>query len=407
MPWRWLLSGLFFGFGIIIFDPDSLKWGVATLLLYGVSLVCQFFKFQVLRLVSLWFGIFIVMQTLLTPYIRYHIEYRALLPNIDTTVQTEGEAQTITTDEMGFRVHPRINYNQKKGFRIFSLGGSTTEQIFIDDQKTWTYLLQESLSKEFSEPFEVVNTGVSGTRVRNHFAKLKRLIQYEPDMAIILAGVNDWNKQITDSVRIYKMEPYFLRKSLLAKALQGIDVFFLGPLKSKFFRDDSRGTKNIEPEKQTKNPEATRKKDSLRRSVEFSWKPEDVSDEFKVYLKKIQETCEEKKILCVLLTQPNGYQESANSDYKKLFWMTPPFANFTLDFESMIYLANLYNNHIRSFAKQNKMPLCDIANNLEASKEIFYDDCHFTVKGAQMVSEFVSPCLADILEKNKLVVRSN
>ena len=407
MPWRWLLGGGFLLFGIITFDPESLKWGISTLLLYGIPLVCQFCKVQVLRFGSLWLGLFMVTQTLLTPYIHYHVEYRALQPNIDTTVETEGVNQTITTDEMGFRVQPRINYKQKNGFRIFALGGSTTEQIVIDDQKTWLHLVQRSLSNQFHQTFEVINTGVSGTRARNHFAKLERLLEYEPDMAIILAGVNDWNKQIADSVRIHTMEPYFLRKSLLAKAVKAIDVFLLGPLKAKLFKNNAVENKKTSTESKTKNPEESRKKDSLNRPIKFSWKPEDVSEEFKVYLEKIQNTCTREKLQCVLLTQPNGYQINASLDYKRLFWMTPPFANYTLDFDSMMSLSNLYNNHIRSFAKKHKMPLCDIAKSLEASKEIFYDDCHFTVKGSERVAKLVSPCLTEIIEKNKLLAKSN
>jgi hypothetical protein len=407
LQWNWVLAILFLIFGIITIDPDSFEWSAATILFYGFPLGCQIFKNSVIRFGSLWLGVFMVLQTLLTPYIHYHIEYRTLQANINTENKAEGVTQKITTDEMGFRVYPRVDYNDKKGFRIFALGGSTTEQILLDDQKTWPHLVQLELSTRFQKKFEVINTGVSGTRARNHFAKLKKLIQYKPDMVVILAGINDWNKQIADSVRVHYMEPYFLRKSLLAKAIKAVDVFFWGPLKNKLFSGQDNEVKKAPLENTSNKVGEKKKKDSLNRPHKFSWKPKDVAEEFKMYLKKIQETCAEQKIPCVFLTQPSGYQETASSDYKRLFWMTPPFANYTLDFESMIYLSRLYNNYIRDFAGRYKVPICDIAKDLGPSPSIFYDDCHFTLEGSHAVAKLVSPCLEKILESKKLIVGSD
>ncbi|GEM_PF-2957375 len=407
IPWNWTLAILFLMFGIVTIDLDSLEWSIATILFYALPLGCQIFKNPVIRYGALWLGVFMALQTLLTPYVHYHIEYRTLQANINTETETEGEIQKISTDEMGFRVYPKVDYSDKKGFRIFALGGSTTEQILIDDQKTWPHLVQLKLSNQFGRKFEIINTGVSGTRARNHFAKLKKIIQYSPDMVIFLVGINDWNKQITDSVRVHKMEPYFLKKTLLAKALKAADVFIGGPLKEKLFGNQNEEVKETNLESQSKKIGEEKKKDSLNRPNKFSWKPKEVSEEFKKYLEKIQETCFEKKLFCVFLTQPSGYQETASADYKRLFWMTPPFSNYTLDFESMIHLSSLYNNYIKEFTSRNEIPICDIAKNLEASPEVFYDDCHFTLEGSGRVAKLVSPCLAKILENKNLMARSN
>jgi hypothetical protein len=407
MSWNWILAVLFLIFGIVTIDPDSLKWSITTILFYAFPLGCQAFKNPIIRFGALWLGVFMIFQTLLTPYIHYHIEYRTLQANINTENKTEGVIQKITTDDMGFRVYPRIDYNDKKGFRIFALGGSTTEQILLDDQKTWPHLVQLELTNRFQRKFEVINTGVSGTRARNHFAKLKKLIQYKPDMVVILAGINDWNKQIADSVRVHYMEPYFLRKSLLAKAIKAVDVFFWGPLKDKLFDSQGNGVKKTTLENKAKEMGETKKKDSLNRQHKFSWKPKKVAEEFKLYMEKIQKTCSENKIPCVFLTQPSGYQETASPDYKSLFWMTPPFANYTLDFKSMIYLSRLYNNYIRDFAGRYKVPICDIAKDLSPSPSIFYDDCHFTLEGSHAVAKLISPCLEKFLESKKLIVESD
>ena len=90
---------------------------------------------------------------------------------LDVTVNVIGNAipgihglQHITTDAKGFRVTPPIDYGTKRGLRIFAIGGSTTEQIYLDDKATWTYLLQTKLARALGRPVEVINAwGVRST----------------------------------------------------------------------------------------------------------------------------------------------------------------------------------------------------------------------------------------------------
>ena len=65
----------------------------------------------------------------------------------------------ITTDKLGFRVNNSINYDLKIKTRIFTIGGSTTEEIYVDDKETWSYLLEKKLNKKGgarSNPFSVL-----------------------------------------------------------------------------------------------------------------------------------------------------------------------------------------------------------------------------------------------------------
>ena len=57
--------------------------------------------------------------------------------------------------------------------------------------------MQEKLDQKYQDlNFEVINTGVSGLRANNHIATLKKILKYNPDMAIFLIGINDWNHDI-------------------------------------------------------------------------------------------------------------------------------------------------------------------------------------------------------------------
>jgi hypothetical protein len=88
-----------------------------------------------------------------------------LKPNLDYKIDVDEGAipgivgvQHITTDEKGFRVTPPVDYTEKSGLRIFTIGGSTTVDIYLDDRATWTHHLQENLKAGLDRPVEAITT---------------------------------------------------------------------------------------------------------------------------------------------------------------------------------------------------------------------------------------------------------
>jgi hypothetical protein len=187
-----------------LLEKASYKWVLLSIFLFGVPLVTQFSRHSIVRIYGLWFGVFLVAQYLISPVTINDIDYFKTLPaNLDITVNVIGNAipgihglQHVTTDAKGFRVIPPIEYGSKRGLRIFAIGGSTTEQIYLDDRATWTYLLQEKLARALGRPIEVINTGVSGVRAVHHVSTLDHIVRYDPDVVLFMLGANDWNRQI-------------------------------------------------------------------------------------------------------------------------------------------------------------------------------------------------------------------
>ncbi len=153
--------------------------------------------------------VFIANQAL-SPFIFTHLREKMLLtlpPNIDWHLRVVGDVmpgfdgvQHVTTDGKGFRTTPAIDYQQKPAgtSRVFAIGASTTEELYLDDRKTWTHLLQDGLATAMGTRVEVVNTGVSGLRSPHHLVTLNHIARYQPDLVLILMGVNDWNHQILE-----------------------------------------------------------------------------------------------------------------------------------------------------------------------------------------------------------------
>jgi hypothetical protein len=167
-----------------------------------VSLIGLSFHFRKFLSIGITFSLLIIGNFAITPTT---LSNAIKLPkNLSQKVQVKGALltgfsgiSTITTDSHGFRTVDRINYEKKSGkFRIFTIGGSTTEQILLDDYKTWTHLLYRKLNNQTNNQVEVINAGFSGPRAENHYYTLKAIERYQPDLVIFLMGINDWNNDI-------------------------------------------------------------------------------------------------------------------------------------------------------------------------------------------------------------------
>ena len=401
---RWILALVILLFGIITIDLESIKWIALGLTLFSVPLLFQFIKFFDLHIWTLWIGIFLVLQSFLSPILINH-DYITLTPNLNLVLDVKAGVagvsgkQKITTDAKGFRTTKDIDYQSNKPFRIFAIGASTTEQIYIDDHDTWTHLLQEHLTNASNQDIEVINTGASGLRAKQHLATLQKIIDLHPDLVIFLLGINDWNRHIKDSLpevtipdEESKDESYRSELSLKNTLVGKFMAVALSTM-----------TASNKPQKDPTMVEDhgefhTKKANSLARASVLQLQLQDVSEDYKEQLTKISATCQENGIKCVFITQPHGYQVGATEEFKKGFWMTPPYQPYTLDFDSMSSVANLYNTYLINFSKQNNHKVCDPASALKPTNENFYDDCHFNTSGARNMSVVVGNCLEDSLD---------
>ena len=376
---------------IVTFDRDAPTWAIGSLVLFAVPLALQWTRWILVRTYALWFAAFLVLQALLTPWLRE--DFITLPPLMNTTIDVRATdlpgmpagLHHITTDEKGFRVNPRVDYRAKRGLLIFAIGGSTMEEIVLDDESTWTHLVQEGIAKR-GKSVEVVNTGVSGLRAANHLATLKVVARLEPDLIIFLIGANDWVKQIKDRFEHNFWKPVSLRDSALGLILDGAVI---SPLRRRITGRTSSDQTNV-----IDGLEGLMRSGqlSLHRPVTHAFRPTEVAADYAATLREISRLCKENRLTCLFMTQPNAYSEATPADLRSRFWMTPPWATYTLDFESMTHIASLYNGFLKSFAAQEGHPLCDLAPGIEPFPKFFYDDLHFTDEGARRVADLVLPC---------------
>jgi hypothetical protein len=105
----------------------------------------------------------------------------------------------VSINAFGFRgPNPRTRVKAPGAVRVIVQGGSTTEDIFVDDGRTWPEQLQAKLNARLkTDRIEVINMGTSGYTAANCLKDFKlNGLHLGPDVVIAYHGVNDFRKMM-------------------------------------------------------------------------------------------------------------------------------------------------------------------------------------------------------------------
>ncbi len=368
-----------------------------------------------LRIAGAWLAVFLLLQTILSGFLTD--DFKVNSPFLRTTISYRDGAlndldgdHVITTDGKGFRANPRVDYGKASGLRVFAIGASTTEQIAIADELTWTHLLQEKLKSELRRPAEVVNTGVLGTRMRHHLATFQEILRYDPDVVVFLLGGNDAIRHIEIEFGSRQpdgfTDPMLPRRSLLGRIVERVRSSLLG---TPFVPADRISQYQGQDGKSDAEPTELghwfkdrhfheREAKALERAVRHEFFPKEVSGPFRESLAELASACRRSSVRCVWITQPAVYALDLPQAMRDRLWMTPATQAFTVTLESMVHLYKLYAEEVRAVARSNGLSVCDAYGAMSARVEYFYDDVHYNVAGSRAMAEVVFSCLKGLLE---------
>lgn len=286
-----------------------------------------------------------------------------------------------TTDNLGFRGDYLTVPKPSNEFRIFMVGGSTTECLYLDDSKAITRVLQDALSKSGAGRFtvKVYGAGKSGDASDDHCSMIvHRIVQLEPDMIILFAGVND----LTRSIFGYDYLHYVLEappvKIPLLKSL-ATESQIVRRVRYLFRKSPS----NVRAKSQniylhSRYREAAQLCASTPTSDQ---KPRVEVAAYANNLKTIAGVAMAHGIRLVLMTQQSTWNGSNTPNLKE--WQSMLCrGNVRYREELMDEALEAFNNQMRQAAQQYSVPLYDLARTMAKSREFFYDDVHFNDQGA-------------------------
>ena len=339
------------------------------------------------------------------PYIRTD-----WVPNFHKTYVIEGVAGQKGTMEFkinpfGFRSASMKTAAKPAGTqRIFFLGGSTTEEIYLPEEKTFPFLVESKLNQALpNQKFEGINNGISGYLAADVLAVLiYKVMYYEPDFIFVMLGVNDLRYGTVPSFDpihrpnyrkdLYSPDSYESAGTLLAKLFK--QSHFLTLIKwrilNRIFPPDAEKYKT-----KLEEYDAWRKE---RLQVPFTPIAESKSlDDFLKYMKEIIWTAKGHGVRLILMTEPSIYQENLPSEINEKLWMgwlgAASHLKINLSPEFLLREMNRFNDAVRKLSRDDGVELIDLDKEIPKSLDYFYDDVHFTPKGAEKASEVISSYL--------------
>jgi hypothetical protein len=355
----------------VVYGPSlRLTLMYAAVCIFGTSLVF-FGEYGKILLITLY--AILISQPFIAPFLA--LDFHTLRPNLALVGKYDSgllrgldNEITVTTDSNGFRTNTPDAYNKK--FKIFLVGGSTIEQIDLDDRKTTSAILERGIG---NSDYSVINTGVSGLRTVNHVATINAIKRFQPYLIIVQLGVNDWGCALKDTCKRSPLDPRNWPISLGAFSL----------------RDMLRSNENDFDRENALLKERMGHYEEKRKSVLSDGRLSEYLRLFHYDFAELLRTCETIATTCVITTQPTSYKSENFEDPKFLqsLWMTPPLEDWALTENSLIKISTAYNNHIRNNTSCANCLLFDLERLMRGNRSFFFDDVHFTNEGAKFFAE--------------------
>jgi lysophospholipase L1-like esterase len=351
----------------------------------------------------------------------YPISYYIWQPNITKLFYPNAEnmpgiygISRFQTNSQGFRAD---ELSIKDDYRILSIGGSTTECLYLDQDEAWPQLTQHTLNHAIGNHKKVWvgNAGMSGRTTRHHLTALRYLDldALKIDTVVMLIGINDLHKRLG---RDEQYDPYFLSRpdagEYLVKNtfLGGTDVkvddpFFKKTAIWKLYGRMNRAESQEKGER-TIQDQAGKNYSKWRMHRQKSSKilsklPELSSslDEYERNVNKIIDIAQARGIRIIFMTQPTLWRANMPEELNALLWMggkgkfqlRPGHAYYSP--EALEKSIARYNKVLLDICGLRQVECIDLASSISKDQTSFYDDVHFNENGSRKVSKILSEYL--------------
>ena len=308
----------------------------------------------------------------------------------------DGSETTFSTNNVGLRGDSLAMPKPDDELRVFVVGGSTTETLYLDDRQALTRILQDRLDTLVSgKRVKVYGAGKSGARSYDHIEMIAhRLVHLDPDALIVFAGINDLRAAMYG--RDFLMLPPALGAPDTEWSLMQLMRFAMTE-----FQLGRRLFSLLKPDEYRDAVEQITLRSNFRRSVEMREAlPVSVSPprtdvkRYRANLISIVGIARSHGIDLVFLTQATTWNSRVDSTIAKWHWMTGGPDSAYRE-EALDQAMEAYNDAVRAVAAEFDVPLLDLARLLPKSGEYFYDDVHFNPRGAETVGARLASFVSD------------
>jgi len=279
--------------------------------------------------------------------------------------------------------------------RVLALGCSVTISEYIDQERTWTYLLEDTLKKTTGKKYWIGNAGKSKMMSRDYLTFMEHFIPQVNryiHTIIMIAGINDLTRVLS------KAEDYdsqFLEKAgeayLVERAFDVIPgrTSWSARFKYTHLWQILKRIKHIVKPENYNNIGADyadlRKKRQMAEKVTAAPNIQAGLLEYENNLRRIILLARKNNLRLILATQPSLWNPY-DARLEDLFWFGWINENYPRNYYSAQVLKEClraFNQVLGDVCRDSVIELVDLAALLPSTPEIFYDDVHFNETGSQ------------------------
>jgi len=339
-------------------------------------------------------------------------------PGIERTYRPNQEILPGTSPIVWFRTNSYglRSYNPipTDDYRILILGGGAAKCLYLNQKETWTRRIISNLHEAPPQLRTWVgNGGKIGQNSRDNILHLQKLPlkALDIDTIIILTGVNDlllrlrqgegynpdyleepgsYTRQLDHAFRFVPYQyslpsPPFYKKLGVWRVAKRIFLRFFGE------RPQDPGGEII----------AKWRKNREQSDIRLDQLPDLTPglDEYKNNLEKIIELATNKGIRIIFVAQPALWKKDMPPEEEDRLWMggigqfktVPGQPYYTPG--ALAKGLETYNALLTSFCRWKGVEYIDPTSRFPRDTDLFYDDCHFTVKGSEHITRVISDYL--------------
>jgi lysophospholipase L1-like esterase len=307
-------------------------------------------------------------------------------PKLDTVIIN-------TRNSLGFRgPEPPPAGNWKKKLTLITIGGSTTECHFLNDDSTWPFLLGKKLADSFPAVW-LNNAGLDGHSTFGHLVLLNDYVKkLRPSVVIFLTGINDvetsgpsFHDKMNTRGAYPDLKHYIFENSevlnLLLNLVRGWRAQRLNNTTNSMLVLDSVQERVVSA-------------DAMQRRLAAQ---APFLAAYRERLESLADTCLRYHILPVFMTQPCQFGFGRDSLTGANLVLFPIKEDDSLNGGLLWKMLEQYNAVTRGLCQDKQLPLIDLARLMPKNSLYFYDMAHFTNLGAAKIAGLVADGLEPVL----------
>jgi lysophospholipase L1-like esterase len=311
-----------------------------------------------------------------------------------------------TVNNVGMRGDSLVRPKPKGELRVFMIGGSTTECLYIDDSVAINRIVERRLNADLAGRVKVYNAGISGAALDDHVSMLvHRVVHLEPDAVVVFAGMNDLTRSIHHADPLHFTPPDSLIQRLrLTDYVRFAATEFQIPRRMYYLLKPIMRRSPTQILTEIPNNSAYGEQVRLAQSAPRADGPPRVDrDSYRNNLETLIGVARSHGIRLYLMTQQttwNGHDPAV----MRWHWMNY-HDGVTYPEDAMHAALESLNDVMRQVATEFGVPLYDLPAHMAKTSDFFYDDVYFNVRGAREAGEGLAALMRTTLDDHILTIK--